>query len=195
MGIAPDLGMTIRRVALLGVFVTLLASSSLANPYDDWKTLTSDEKKLALRYFWQLPGVMSAAKFARARSEAQYPTLVGQDDQRDAYRHSMWNGSMTSRLGSREAAARWGFAHEEVPNNPAQRKAMDLENNHRGRELAWAQMSTSGPWWNRKTVKPSDDDVAKLMLDAVEQGKLIMIEEVNGQRDPNNGKHVPTTKP
>lgn len=173
----------------------LVAGFAGAGPYDDYKSLTRAERRLALRYFWQLRRVKRAADFAKSESTRRYPGLSGADDQRDAHRHSTWNGAMTASLKSQKAAKRWGDAHETVPNNPAQRRAMDLANNEKGRQITWSQRRVSGPWWWRKTRMPSEGAIADRMQQAVNAGELIMIEEVGGQRDPQNGRHVPTRRP
>ncbi len=180
------------------VCLLLLLGTASAGPTSissAYSNLTSAERFLVLRYFWQVPQVFRASSFAQDESAGQYPQLVGQDDQRDAYRHSLWNGSMTRRLKSKSAAERWGNAHEEVPGNPASRKAMDLSNNRTGRDLVWAARTQSGPWWWRRTRFPGDPEIARTMQDAVNQGGLKMVEVVGGQRDPQNGALVPTTTP
>lgn len=182
-------------IALGALLLLALGGDSQAGPYDDYKSLLPAERRLALRYFWQLPRIKRAADFAKSESARRYPALGGQDDQRDAHRHSTWNGAMTASLKSRRAAKRWGDAHETVPNNPAQRQAMDLSNNERGRQITWAQRRVSGPWWWRKTRMPSQGAIADRMQQAVNAGELVMIEEVGGRRDPQNGRHVPTRRP
>jgi hypothetical protein len=184
-----------RQLILVIAFVLVPVATSHSNPYDDYKALTAAEQRLVLRYFWQVNDVRKAAEYARTQSEGQFPALTGQDDPRDAFRHSLWNASMTRRLASKDAAARWANAHEELPNNPAQRKAMDLFNNERGRELAWAQRTTTGSWIFRRTVLPGDDALKARMLDALRAGELRVIEEVAGQRDPQSGRLVPSYVP
>lgn len=180
---------------ILTLTVALAPLAARAGAYDDFQALTSAEKWLVLRYFWQVGKVQDAAEFAKDRSAATYPALPGSDDQRDALRHSTWNGCMTAALDSKDAAKRWADAHEEIPSNPASRKAMDLSNNHTGREIVWSRRTVSGPWWNRKSTLPSRDATLALMKTAVETGGLVMIEVVNGARDPHNGRRVPTTRP
>lgn len=181
--------------SLLILFLLTPSGPSQGGLYDTYQDMTRAEKWLALRYFWQLPSVYRAATFARNDSTARYPQLSGQDDQRDAHRHSTWNGSMTRRLESERAAERWANAHEEFPGNPAVRKAMDLANNRTGRALVWAARTRSGPWWWRRTRFPTDGEIANTMQRTLDQGRLLMIQEVNGQRDPQAGALVPTTTP
>ncbi|MCW8141754.1 MAG: hypothetical protein KIT58_22845 [Planctomycetota bacterium] len=183
-----------RQVLLVALFV-LVPVASQGGPYDDYKTLTRDEKRLVLRYFWQVPGVRGAAELARVESERAFPQLSGQDDPRDAYRHALWNASMVRRLGSREAAERWGTAHESDPANPAARKAMDLFNNERGREAAWTRRQVSGPLWARRTSFPDDGALGGVVMDDLRRGDLRVIEEVGGRRDPQRGRLVPSYIP
>ena len=184
-----------RLLLLLIIFVLVPVGTSRSNPYDEYKTLTPAERRLVLRYFWQVNDVRRAAEHARAESERQFPTLTGQDDPRDALRHSLWNASMVRRLESRESAERWATAHEDVPNNPAQRRAMDLFNNERGREVAWSQRTTSGGWLFRRTSFPGDAALKTRLLDGLRAGDLRVIEEVGGVRDPQNGRLVPSYVP
>lgn len=178
-------------LALLLAVPSPAQSGSISNQYN---SLTDAERRLALRYFWQLPSVYGATRYANAESSSRYPQLVGQDDQRDAYRHSLWNGSMTRRLRSQRSAERWGTAHEQIPNNPAARMAMDLSNNQTGRATVWSMRTRNGPWW-RRTRFPSDDQIATRLRAEIAGGGLVMIEEVGGQRDPQGGALVPTTTP
>lgn len=180
-------------VCLLAL-ATPLGRPAAASPYDDWKGLTRAEQWLALRYFWQLPDVRSSQQLAVRESTARYPQLSGQHDPRDAYRHALWNGAMTSRLRSREAAARWANAHEAKPNNPPVSEAMDLANNRTARELTWAARTPGRAWW-RRTRFPDDAWVVTRMQRAVDGGELLMIEEQGGVRDPQAGRLVPTRAP
>jgi hypothetical protein len=178
--------------ALIIVVLLLVPAAGYSGPSDDLKGLTRAERRLMLRYFWQAPSVFLAARKARSEAAARYPGFVGQDDPRDAFRHAFWNGSMTRRLKSTRAAERWGNAHEEIPNNPPQRKAMDLANNRTGRERTWAKRQVGGPWWWQTTQLPDDGAIAADIEAAVTGGDLLMIEEVGGQRDPHAGALVPT---
>lgn len=182
-----------RRTALIAPLLLLLAAlPSESGVYDSYKSLNKAEKRLALRYFWQVNRVRGAAEYARSESSSRYPQLAGQDDVRDAYRHALWNGSMVRRLRSERAAERWGNAHEELPGNPAVRKAMDLFNNARGRELAWAQRTTSRVLFWKRTRLPSDDVLAQGVRADLAAGGLREIQEQGGVRDPDAGALVPT---
>lgn len=182
-------------VLLAALLVLLPVTSSQGGPYDDYKALTDAEKRLLLRYFWQIGDVRGAAEYARRESEQTYPQLAGQDDPRDAFRHALWNASMVRRLKSREAAERWATAHEDVPGNPPVRQAMDLFNNAHGREVAWARRTSKKVLWWTRTQLPDDPVLRGHVFDALRTGDLRVIEEVGGQRDPQNGRLVPSTAP
>jgi len=186
-----------KRLLSLVLLITLVCAPGEvgAGAYSAYKSLTRAEKWLAFRYFWQLPGVYGASNFARGIATSTYPSLAGQHDQRDAFRHSCWNGSMVRRLKSVKAAERWGNAHEAKPNNPPQAKAMDLNNNRHGRGLIWSKRKRSGPWWRRRNSFPSDGAIAGIMKSEIESGGLRMVEDVGGRRDAQAGRLVPTTKP
>lgn len=183
------------RVALLALVLVLLpVRTGEGGPYDDYQKLTAAEKRLVLRYFWQVNDVRRATEVARARSERAFPQLAGQYDPRDAMRHALWNAAMTARLRSKEAAKRWGDAHEEVPGNPAARKAMDLQNNEAGRGLAWSTRVAGRGLFARDRFA-GDDGLEALVRQALAQGGLVEIEAVGGVRDPLAGRLVPTRQP
>lgn len=103
---------------------------------------------------------------------------------------------MTSKLGSVDAAERWGTAHEQLPATLLVRQAMDLSNNDSGRSRRWAARTTRSTWWGgRKNVLPDDAAVQTIIRDALRTGGLVEIEEVAGVRDPNAGRLVPTFVP
>ena len=179
-------------LALIAALALTVPQLGAANAYDDYKKLTPDERRLALRYFWQLPGVKRASDFAVAEAARRFGQYSGQDDPRDAFRHGTWNGGMVRRLKSARAAERWGNAHEEWAGNPASRKLMDLTNNQTGRDMVWSARTRTGPWWWRKTVFPGDAQIADAVEQAVLGGRLVMVEEVGGARDPHAGALVPT---
>lgn len=184
-----------RRVLVAAALVLVPVTSTQGGPYDEYESLTPAEKRLLLRYFWQVDDVRGAASYAQRESERAFPQLAGQDDPRDAFRHALWNASMVRRLGSREAAERWATAHEDVPNNPPVRLAMDLFNNEQGREVAWSRRTTKKVlWWTRARF-PDDPTLRGAVLDALRSGDLRVIEEVGGQRDPHRGRLVPSTAP
>lgn len=175
--------------------VLLPAENTRGNLYQDYQALNAAERRLVLRYFWQVLDVRAAAEDARTASERAFPAMSGQDDPKDAFRHSMWNGFMTRRLRTREAAERWGTAHESLPTNPAARRAMDLFNNEQGRERTWAAGTTRRTWLGTRTTLPDDAAIERLLRDALRSGGLVEIEAVNGVRDPQAGRLIPTSTP
>lgn len=175
--------------------VLLPSASTRGDLYQEYRSMTAAERRLVLRYFWQVLDVRDAAEEARVRSERALPAMSGQDDPRDALRHALWNGFMTRRLRSREAAERWGTAHESDPANPAARRAMDLFNNEQGRERTWAAGTTRRTWLGTRTTLPDDAAIEGLLGDALRTGGLVELEAVNGVRDPAAGRLIPTSVP
>jgi hypothetical protein len=97
------------------------------------------------------------------QSDAQFNAWAGNDGHRDAFRHAYWNALMTDRLGE-NVTARFATAHEGAPDNPADREAMDLYNNEVGRRIAVENPGAS------------DEELADLIQDALENGELIVID-------------------
>ena len=96
--------------------------------------------------------------------DAQGRAIRGGDDgHNDAFRHAYWSALMTRHFGENFAAS-FATAHEGVPGNPAAREAMDLYNNEIGRRIA-----TEHP-------AASDEDLARLVHDAVMKGQMIVID-------------------
>ena len=102
---------------------------------------------------------------------------------------------MVRRLRSEASAERWGTAHEDFSGNPAARQAMDLSNNRRGRELTWAQRTTSRVLFWARTRLPQDTRIAADLRSELAAGGLVEIEPQGGVRDPHAGTLVPTRAP
>ncbi|WBU57172.1 DUF6973 domain-containing protein [Paracoccus sediminicola] len=111
---------------------------------------------------------------AYARADAQIPqtgadgmpVAGGNDGHNDAFRHAYWNATMTSRFGE-DYAASFATAHEGVPNNQADREAMDLYNNEVGRRIAVENPDATA------------DELADLVYAALENGELLVIDGQN----------------
>ena len=116
---------------------------------------------------------------AFAEADAQFPSADRNDDHNDAYRHTYWNALMASRFGGNWAED-YATAHERLPGNPAQREAMDLYNNKVGRQIAAAH------------PEASQDELARYVREAVDQGKVVVIDR-NGQLAWSNGVPVGQT--
>jgi hypothetical protein len=86
------------------------------------------------------------------------------DGHQDAFRHAYWNALMGANAGDSEAT-RFATAHEEgTADNPAAREAMDLYNNEQGRRIA------------QENPDASDDELAQLVRDAVNNGEMVVID-------------------
>lgn len=88
----------------------------------------------------------------------------GNDGHRDAFRHAYWNALMAKEFGQDWARA-FGTAHEGLPDNPANREAMDLFNNEVGREIAAEHPNASA------------NELARLVDAAVSQGRMVVVDK------------------
>jgi RHS repeat-associated protein len=70
-------------------------------------------------------------------ASSRFPTLSGQNDAADAYRHFYWSFAMTRSMGAVKAAE-YTSGHEVAVTNPPAERAMDLFNNAVGRAMATA---------------------------------------------------------
>lgn len=117
----------------------------------------------------------------RAFDEAdqQFPSDDRNDDHNDAFRHTYWNALLGNRFGV-DWAQDYATAHERLPGNPAQREAMDLYNNSVGRQIAAAHPGAS------------EDELARYVREAVDQGKVLVIDK-GGHLAWSNGVPVGQT--
>ncbi|WP_147457591.1 LysM peptidoglycan-binding domain-containing protein [Paracoccus alkanivorans] len=107
------------------------------------------------------------------------PVKGSEDGHNDAFRHAYWNALMTDRFGE-DFATSFGTAHEGVEGNPAAKEAMDLYNNEVGRRIA------------SENPDASDEELAELVYDAVENGEMLVIDE-NGDLAYSNQVEVGQT--
>lgn len=88
----------------------------------------------------------------------------------DAYRHALWNARLTRTFGA-DWSARYSAAHEMKAFNDPKREKMDIYNDSIGRDIAL------------RNPKANDDELQKLILKAVNEGKLYVIDkDLNLQR-------------
>jgi len=92
---------------------------------------------------------------------------IGNDGQRDAFRHACWNALLTREFGA-DWTRQFTTAHEGLPGNPADREAMDLYNNEVGRQIALASPDAS------------PEKLAELVAQAVKDGKMVVIDPKGG---------------
>ncbi|WP_349656568.1 XVIPCD domain-containing protein [Xanthomonas sp. 10-10] len=85
------------------------------------------------------------------------------DGHRDAFRHTYWNALLVKEFGNEWAEA-LATAHEGMPENPANREAMDLYNNKIGRGIA------------ADNPGASEEQLAQLVGNALKEGKLILMD-------------------
>jgi uncharacterized Zn-binding protein involved in type VI secretion len=89
---------------------------------------------------------------------------LGNDGQRDAFRHAYWNALIAKENGP-EWAKEFTTAHEGLPGNPAIREAMDLYNNEVGRMIA------------AHNPDASDKELADMIQNAIERGDLLVVDK------------------
>jgi hypothetical protein len=101
-------------------------------------------------------------KEALAAGNAAYPSVDGNDDHNDAFRHTYWNARLTQEFGA-DFAERFTTAHEALPVNQGPREAMDLHNNEIGRQIALAHPHAT------------PEELKQLVGDAVRRGDTVVI--------------------
>jgi hypothetical protein len=145
-----------------------------------WNTVTGSNRSLTLdnaitsqeaeildnMNMYELYQMNNAAEFARQTAVSRVGTGL-EDGHGDAIRHSLWNAGMTQEFGV-EFAETYANAHEALSGNHADREAMDLYNNEVGRRIAL------------ENPDASQEELADLMMVALEEGELIVIDS-NGE--------------
>jgi hypothetical protein len=143
---------------------------------DVWNQLTGDDIQLILHRkitaseaklldslgIVELKELNDATDFARETAQDRVGKGL-EDGHGDAYRHAMWSAGITRALGA-EFSEAYTNAHEAVPGNPADKEAMDLYNNEVGHQIA-----LDNPY-------ASPEELADLTMEALEEGKLIVID-------------------
>lgn len=152
-------------------------------PFTESRVLTSTEGRLldsltTSRGMVGLYDFRSIAEDAFSVSTAQFPDpgtipsyvpakRVGEwknnDGHRDAFRHCYWNARLTREFGY-SWTRQFTTAHEALPGNTAAREGMDLYNNKVGRIIA------------RDNPDADTDELATLVREAVDEGRLIVID-------------------
>ena len=98
-------------------------------------------KKLTWSQLWT---VQSCKSKAWDETRKRYPSWSFEDGPGDAFRHAYWSALMTRELGL--ATAKYvGDQHENLAGgNDPKKEAMDLHNNHLGRQIALKHPKGSG---------------------------------------------------
>ncbi|HFI0632623.1 TPA: hypothetical protein ACGO4G_001195 [Streptococcus suis] len=94
--------------------------------------LTSAEKRLIASHPVEAAHYYTSSQIAKNYTNQKFG-YNGYKDSSDAFRHAMWNGALTQRIGAGRAKV-WTDAHEEGVRDRLD-KAMDLHNNKLGRDI------------------------------------------------------------
>ncbi|OKL51610.1 DUF6973 domain-containing protein [Buchananella hordeovulneris] len=100
---------------------------------------------------------------AMAAAVDRFPNGTANDDHHDAFRHAYWSALLTQRFGP-DWASQYTTAHEQGPDNPPTREAMDLHNNSVGVQIA------------RDNPNASPEELAGLVEQAVRDGKVVVVD-------------------
>jgi len=123
------------------------------------------------------PDVSSYPICIQQLTEKERNTWQGNDGHRDAFRHAFWNALLTRHFGAEWTRA-FTTAHEGSSRNNADRLAMDLYNNEVGRKIA-----VTNPYSSNK-------DFERLIKEACDTGKLVVIAEGGGHLEWSNNVPV-----
>ncbi len=135
----------------------------------DFKDIRDKAFSVSEQYF------PSPAKVPSYVPKGQEQAWLDNNGQRDAFRHAYWNALLTKNFGE-NWTKQFTTAHEGVPGNEADREAMDLYNNEVGRAIATANPNAS------------DAELAKLVSQAVNDGKMVVIDKSGELRWSNEVK-------
>lgn len=136
-------------------------------PRTEWQLLQLLSSTEQANFFFNIRG-RAHAEAERRYPHSEEPTEYEKNDgPLDAFRHAYWNALMVRQYGS-EFAKKLGNAHEALPNNPADREAMDLYNNEVGRRIA------------EQHPDADFEELADLVQQAVERGDMVVIDR-NGE--------------
>lgn len=108
---------------------------------DIWNVLTDSEKRLCIRYPFDVLKVNEAKNIATSQTEVKFG-FNGLGDRSDAFRHGIWNAEMTVLIG-KEKAELFATAHEDKDVTGMEsdgypktaHRDMDLHNNEVGRNI------------------------------------------------------------
>ena len=123
--------------------------------------LTDSDKALIKKYPLDALKVYQSKKMAEESTKRLFKDNF-RNDESDAFRHFVWSGLLTKKLG-RERAQLFLDSHESSPNSPPQEVAMDMFNNSNGISMTEELI---------KNKKFSKENLEKEALDALDKGKL-----------------------
>ncbi len=126
--------------------------------------LTDSDKALIKKFPLDALKVYQSKKTAEESTKKLFKDNF-RNDESDAFRHAVWSGLLTKKLG-REKAQLFLDSHESSPNSPPEEVDMDKFNNSKG--ISMAEELT-------KNKKFSRENLEKDVLKALGEGKLKVI--------------------
>lgn len=134
-------------------------------PFSDPYKLTATEAQMRDGL-----GLLQKSAFKDIQEDAlgvaaeRFPNGTANDDHHDAFRHAYWSARLAQRFGP-DWASQYTTAHEQNPDNPPTREAMDLHNNSVSVQIA------------RDNPHASPAELAELVEQAVREGKVVVVDE------------------
>lgn len=140
--------------------------------YDEWKSLTQEEKKILVTNFWIASQLEKNRALAEQKTNELFKGTESEktgfhNDEADAFRHAYFNALNTQSFG-RELANDLGKAHEQLddPTKVKQNeKKMDLHNNAIGQDIGAAN------------PKATPDELAMKVEEQRKAGKLVVFKD------------------
>ena len=130
-----------------------------------WNDLTPAEKDFLKKHPVAAVDFYENAKQASQRSIELFPNMLGRNDERDAFRHAFWSALDAYEHGA-DLAREYGNAHEDSdPYQSVDERNMDLHNNEVGYEIG--EFARENGW--------SEEQIEQAILDAIEDGRLVVI--------------------
>lgn len=129
--------------------------------------LTIAENELLRRYPGDAATVYFQKREAEMSTERNFPDQ-NLNDESDAFRHFVWAGLLTKKLG-REKASKFLEAHEADPDQPEIHRQMDVYNNSKG-QSATESLLKNKKWSLKNLESQALDALHKKELKVLKQG-------------------------
>lgn len=140
---------------------------------ETFSRMTNDEVWYAAANPLNAYYINAARTKAYERSRALFQAWTLEDGIGDAFRHAFASAMLARDIGVQEAYAVTDM-HEAIPNNPYDKKTMDLYNNHQG-VLVYLEAQKHLDDSGLSIMAPSDDVLEDRVLRAAQRGQLKVI--------------------